>query len=175
MTYDYHTGGRSTHFNAPLGTAQNDPTPALSIRNTVDTLVHAGVPRARIVVGVPFYGYGYGGVAAEQHGLFQSAQRNGNEDTTVAGPRPRFVGSIRYYDIANALRAGFQRYWEEHAQVPWLYNPDSQTWITYDDAESIRRKAEFVRQQHLGGIMIWELSGDDGSLLPVIARGLGRQ
>ncbi len=33
--------------------------------------------------------------------------------------------------------------------------------ITYDDPESLAAKVEVVKNQGLGGVMFWELSGDD--------------
>ena len=92
----------------------------------------------------------------------------------MAGPRPRWVGAVRFHAIASAMKEGFQRHWDAQARVPWLYHPEKQIWITYDDAQSIGAKAEYVRKEALGGIMIWELSGDDGTLLPVINQKLGR-
>jgi chitinase len=171
MTYDYHTAGPIAHFNAPLDAAGGDPTPDLHIRATVDTLLAAGVPARRLILGVPFYGYGYGGVGAERDGLFQPAEVTGFEGPGT--PRPRWVGAVRFHQIEQAMVEGFRRHWEPDAGVPWLYHPESEIWITYDDAESIGLKAELVVEQGLGGIMIWELSGDDGSLLPVISRRLG--
>lgn len=174
MTYDYHAAARTTHFNAPLGKASGDPTPEYNVEASVAAYRAAGVPDGKIVVGVPFYGYGFGGVPARANGRFQPAQRNGFEDTTVAGPKPQWVGAVRFHAIASALKEGFQRHWDAQARVPWLYHPEKQIWITYDDAESIGAKAEFVRKEALGGIMIWELSGDDGTLLPLIHQKLGR-
>jgi chitinase len=174
MTYDFHSAGKSTHYNAPLSKAAGDPTPDYNVEASVAAYRAAGVPDHKLVVGVPFYGYGYGGVPMLDHGRFQPAQRNGFEDVAVAGPKPKWVGAIRFYDIANALKEGFQRHWDAAARVPWLYHPDTQIWITYDDAQSLGEKAEYVRREGLGGIMIWELSGDDGTLLPVINQELRR-
>ena len=56
--------------------------------------------------------------------------------------------------------------------MPWLYNPATRVWISYDDPESVERKAEYVRRRGLGGVMFWELGGDDGTLLRAIQRGL---
>ncbi len=173
MTYDYHTAGRRAHFNAPLDAAAGDPTPELHVRATIEAFLAAGVPAGNLVLGVPFYGYGYGGVPAERDGLFQPAEVNGFEGPDT--PRPPWVGAVRFHRIAEAKAEGFVRHWEPDAEVPWLYNPETRTWITYDDAASIRLKADLVVERGLGGIMIWELSGDDGTLLPVIARRLGRR
>ena len=105
--------------------------------------------------------------------LRRLAARNGFEDSAVAGPKPKWVGAIRFHQVADALSEGFQRHWDEQARVPWLYHPQKQIWITYDDAESIGEKAAYVRAEGLGGIMIWELSGDNRTLLPVINEQLG--
>ena len=37
---------------------------------------------------------------------------------------------------------GFRRYWDETACAPYLYNGD--TFITYDDEESIKKKCELI-------------------------------
>ncbi|MBU4200864.1 MAG: hypothetical protein KKE37_12590 [Verrucomicrobia bacterium] len=54
------------------------------------------------------------------------------------------------------------RFWDATAQAPFVYAPalNNGMFITYDDPESIQGKVSFVREHHLGGIMIWELSGD---------------
>jgi chitinase len=167
MTYDYHSGGAIAHFNAPLDTAQNDPTPEFNARASVEAFLAAGLPAEKLVLGVPFYGYGYAGVAAANNGRFQP----GTTRPDTSAPNP-WAGALRYYRVVEAQRAGFTRYWDAEARVPWLYHAATRTWITYDDAESLALKAEFVRTRKLGGIMIWELSGDDGTLLPAIYNGL---
>ena len=54
--------------------------------------------------------------------------------------------------------------------LPWLYNAQTKIMITYDDAQSLGIKADFVRARGLGGVMFWELSGDDaaGTLLGAV-------
>ena len=167
MTYDYHSGGTIAHFNAPLDTARNDPTPEFNARASVEAFLAAGLPADKLVLGVPFYGYGYAGVDSVNSGKFQP----GSTQPDSSAPNP-WVGALRHYRIVEALRAGFTRHWDPQARVPWLYNAATRTWITYDDAESLGLKAEFVRTRKLGGIMIWELSGDGGTLLPAIYYGL---
>lgn len=171
MTYDYHSGGTTTHFNAPLAAAAGDPTPGLNVRASIDAYIAAGAPPSKLVVGVPFYGYGYVGVDSMQKGRFQTGTSSPPSSTTTAN---QWAGAIRYYRIAEALRSGFTRHWDARAGVPWLYNARTRTWITYDDIESIGLKINLVGTRKLGGIMIWELSGDDGSLLPAIHRRLKR-
>ena len=45
--------------------------------------------------------------------------------------------------------------------VPWFCSASHQTFISYDDAESIPHKLDCIVEQDLGGIMFGELFGDD--------------
>ena len=166
MTYDYHSGSAMAHFNAPLHAAANDPTPTYNVDSTVALYRRGGVPPQKIVVGVPFYGRSYGGVHGGHGGLFQTATL----------PPPEWRTGLDYRQLAAKSLAtqGFQRYWHPEAQVPWLHNDSLGVFITYDDAESIGVKADYVRRNGLGGIMIWEIGGDDGTLLEVIHQRLRR-
>ena len=170
MAYDYHTGGAIAHFNAPLDAAAGDPTPENNARASIEAYVAAGAPPDKLVLGVPFYGYGYAGVDSARKGLFQKGSTKADES---GAPNP-WTGALRFYRIAEARRSGFRRYWDAKASVPWLYDARTRTWITYDDTESLGLKADFARTRKLGGIMIWELSGDDGTLLPAIHKRLTR-
>jgi chitinase len=159
MTYDYHTGSAITHFNSPLYSSSADPTPALNVHTTIQAYLRLGIPPDKLVLGVPFFGYKYIGVVANQDGLFQHS------------------GGHEYFSFRDlSMQAGpeYRRFWQSDAQVPWIYNQASRTWLTYDDEESISAKVQYVRRNALGGIMIWELSGDDGTLLRTIDSSLNK-
>ena len=160
MTYDYHSADTIAHFNAPLRAAADDPTPALTVDASMNVFLDAGVPARQLVVGVPFYGRGYGRVAADNDGLFQRGSRSD------AGE----YGEVDYREIVRRRPAehGFRRYWHADAQVPWLYNAATGVFFSYDGPDGVRAKADYVRARGFGGIMFWELGGDDGTLLRVI-------
>ena len=167
MTYDYHAGSKLVHFNAPLFKTANDPTPQLNVQASIQAFLNAGVPNSKLIVGVPFYGRAYGGVASKHAGLFKKGNPiDAKEwgDNTI--PYRVLMGQ-------NLESRGFRRFWHAEAQAPWLYSSKSKVWITYDDPTSLARKAAYVREHGLGGIMIWELGGDDGNLLNAIDCGLG--
>ena len=167
MTYDYHTGSRMAHFNAPLHPAAGDPTPAWTVDSTVARYLAAGVPREKFVMGVPFYGRAFGGVGSENHGLYQRA------DTAVAAP---WDANIDFSTLASRRpeENGFVRRWDAQARVPWLYNPQTKVWISYDDEQSVREKGAYVRRRGLRGAMIWEILGDDGRLTRALADAVHR-
>jgi len=164
MTYDYHTGGSIAHFNAPLYAAANDPTPELTVDASMRAFEAGGVPREKLLVGVPFFAKAYGGVANVNGGFLQAAPsppRNWHDSD----------GDWRRLSVTRLTDRRYVRHWEPSARVPWLYDSSSRTWITYDDPESVRAKVDYVRGQGLGGIVIWELGGDDGRLMRAIAGG----
>ena len=68
---------------------------------------------------------------------------------------------------------GYEYYWDDIAEVPYLYNAGKQEFISYDDARSIENKALYVMERGLGGVMIWELSCDNGDLIQAIHKGFG--
>ena len=83
-------------------------------------------------------------------------------------------GVLDYSDLVDNYLPTYTRHWHEEAKVPWLYNPDTGIMITYDDPESLALKVDYVNEQRLGGVMLWDLSSDDeaGSLLSVLHNGL---
>lgn len=166
MTYDYHVGGRIAHFNAPLHPAEGDPTPAGTVDSTISRYIAAGVSPDKIVMGVPYYGRAFGSVGPANDGLYQRA------DTSVAAPWNAGL-DFRTLSSRRPEESGFTRRWEPQARVPWLYNPGTGVWITYEDAQSIREKGAYARQRGLRGVMVWEILGDDGRLTRALANALG--
>jgi chitinase len=173
MTYDFAgSWSAATGFNSPLFAPDaNAKPPGLSVDASVRAYLAAGIPAAKVVVGVPFYGRAFGGVKNVEHGLFQPHDKS-------KSPRPTGGDEWTYRVIAADGRANktMTRYWHDAAKVPWLHDEKNEVMITYDDPESIRLKAQYVRERSLSGVMIWELSQDDEqhSLLKGLNAGLAR-
>ncbi|GJM71113.1 hypothetical protein HMSSN036_33290 [Paenibacillus macerans] len=76
-------------------------------------------------------------------------------------------GVFDYSDLENNYinKNGYTRYWNDIAKVPYLFNPSSGTFISYDDQQSIGYKSGFIKANHLGGAMFWEFSGDRNKTL----------
>ena len=162
MTYDYHTGFRYAHFNAPLYAVANDPTPDLTIDSTMRVFSNSGVPAQKLLIGIPFFARAFGGVANLNGGLLQPAPTPPRDWRDSDGDWRR-VAATRLHNPR------YVRHWEKKARVPWLYDSTSKNWISYDDPESVRAKMDYVRQHSYGGVVIWELGADDGQLMRAIA------
>ncbi len=162
MAYDYNEGdsnGATTHA-APLFINHSSP-----ISESVDSSVHvyerAGVPVAKLILGVPFYGRSWQQVSSVNHGLFQPGKPAASDFTPF--------GTI----AESMLGHGFTRYWDAAASAPFLYSEDQKVFVSYDDQESLEAKCSYVLARHLGGIMFWEYSDDpDGVLRETIFRAL---
>lgn len=164
MAYDYYEPAvdARTGNHAPLYTDPAD-FKQISGDRSVQEYEQAGVPATKIVLGVPFYGHVWGEVPDANHGLFQPGK-----------PVPNAFA--QYSDIAGSmLNHGFTRYWDSAASVPYLYNPVSKTFVSYEDPESLALKCKYVLDHKLGGIMFWDYSGDrSGALLDAIDAHLER-
>jgi chitinase len=154
MTYDFHgSWDTTTGFNAPLASAPGDPTPTFNVSSALDAWLDGGTPPDKLTMGVPFYGRGWSGVEPDNAGLFQPA--------TGASTGTYEPGVLDWHDLAASYIPTMERHYSEEAQVPWLHDPETGTMITYDDPESLRAKLATVNELGLGGVMFWELSGDD--------------
>lgn len=163
MTYDYHGSWETvTNHNAPMGQRSTDPaTKGLTVKGTLNTYLCAGVPASKLILGVPFYGRGWQQVAKANDGLFQSG--------IGAAIGTRELGIFEYSDIKANYLPTMQRYWDSDAQVPYLYDRARGLFISYDDPQSIKTKADYINTMGLGGAMIWEVSNDrDAELLGVL-------
>ncbi len=162
MTYDFYnsltkTTGHHTGLYRSPGAGDSDRYTEASVKQHLE----AGIPANKLVVGAAFYGRGFIGAKPENNGLYQPYERSGGDY-----PYARLVREF-------INKQGFKRYWDSAARAPYLWNPDSNTLISYDDPESLKAKAEFVRAHHLGGIMYWEHSHDpEEVLLNTIVEGL---
>ena len=158
--YDFHGAWEpTTNHQGNLYAAAGDPSPTkFSVDLAVSTYLSRGAPARDLVVGVPYYGRGWTGVPATNNGLFQPGR---------AAPGTVEAG-IEDYKVLKS-RAG-TRYRDTAAGALWLY--DGTTWWSYDDPQVITQKATYVKTKGLGGLMAWELDGDDGTLTAALDAGL---
>lgn len=148
MTYDLRGGfSIATGHHTNLYTNAADLSSA-SVDHVVEAFVEAGVPRRKLVIGVAFYSRIWKGVPDCNHGFLQMAGSTGGY-----GP------DYSKLDETYLDKKGFERYWDDEAKAPYLFNGSE--FISYDDKESIRYKAEYVKEKGLGGIMYWEYGCDE--------------
>ena len=111
----------------------------------------ASVPKAKLGVGIGFYGLCY-----TQPVTAPDQPLNGANIVASDGTMPREHHVTQYY-TANA------RQFDSLAQVPYLSFQSPQgaegcAYVSYDDEQSIAAKGTYVKTNGLGGVMQWELN-----------------
>lgn len=160
MTYDVHgPWDPYADFNSPLyDPTEVSPQYKWSMDAAVKAWVAKGFPASKIVAGVPFYGYIYGGITDGRNGLY------GKYTSHASAPYDTIVSQY-------LKDPKFKRYWHSYAKVPWLFNGSQ--FVTYDNAQSLAAKAGYAHDRNLAGVFVWELSENrDGSLLNALDSGL---
>lgn len=160
MTYDLVNGfDTRTGHHTGLYVSPMDPD-RLSGAGAVDILIDAGIPAEKLVFGAAFYGRGWPDVDNVNNGFGQLSRSPGGQ---------YYSYSILTESYIN--KNGYTRFWDDDAKAPYLYNGN--TFITYEDVNSIQYKTEYIKSKGLGGVMFWEYSLDNtGLLLNTLYNGL---
>ena len=120
----------------------------ISASQAVTWYINQGVPRSKIVLGIPLYGRSFlntEGPGTPFQGIGQGSWEQGVYDYRAL-PLP---GSY-------VLR-------DEQAAASWAYNYQTKEMVSFDSEEVGRWKGEWIAREGLGGSMFWELSGDKGT------------
>lgn len=99
----------------------------------INTSAHAwfskGMPKEKIVVGIPTYGHTYLLDNRDNHNLNSPARRFGDLGNQ---------GFVGYSAICDFLASGATRKFVEASRVPYAYK--DYNWISYDDEQSVKEK-----------------------------------
>ncbi|MGY6038441.1 glycosyl hydrolase family 18 protein [Aeromonas sp. AE23HZ002T15] len=63
-------------------------------------------------------------------------------------------------DPADVIQGQYVRYFDDKAQVPWLWNEQKKVFLSTEDEESMGKKLDYIVKRGLGGVMFWEMAGD---------------
>jgi chitinase len=159
MSYDYAGGWDTISSHHTNLYASSSDTAQGSTDKSVKAFLAAGVPASKLVVGVAFYGKGWKMREADNNGLYRRA------DTGMRG------GGFAFLKDSLENKNGFTKYWDDIAKAPYLFNPETKVFISYDDERSIREKCAYIKKNKLAGAMFWEYSSDKKEyLLDVLAK-----
>jgi chitinase len=162
MTYDFSgawPGWLTWHNSAVYDGGTRFPgtgAPLPSVHDRVLAFLAAGIPAAKLGIGIDFYGYVW----------------NGGDGTPTGGvtePRqswsaaPWVKDNVPYHYIMDSLYRPQYYRWDTAAQAAYLSIDNSGSandrFVSYDDENGCRAKIAYVRQYGLGGVIIWELGG----------------
>jgi chitinase len=153
--------GWVTWHNTPLrsGGARFPSTgePLPSVDALVTAFARAGLDRARLGVGIDFYGYDWSGASGPQQ--------------PIAGVTTR---TLSYAALLARYAGRASPRWDDAASVPYFSLPaagaEPAHFVSFDDARSGAAKVDYARREGLGGAMIWELAGGHRADGPPVER-----
>uniref|UniRef100_A0A8D1U2G5 chitinase n=1 Tax=Sus scrofa TaxID=9823 RepID=A0A8D1U2G5_PIG len=157
MTYDFHGGWDTcTGHNSLLHVGSKDEGDVryFNCEFAMKYWRANGVPSEKLLMGFPTYGRTF---------------RLSTSDTSVcapvsgagsSGPYTREAGFWASYEVCTFLN-GATKVWIEDQKVPYAYKDTE--WVGYDNIESYGYKVDFLKENNLGGAMVWAIDLDDFS------------
>lgn len=102
-----------------------------SIIRSVEKHIDLGVPKEKVMVGIPFYERG-------------------------KSPFPTYAECRQFSQFADGLSLE----WDDEAKVPYYADKNGDLVAGFDDERSIEAKFDFIRANGLAGVFVWNYDGD---------------
>jgi chitinase len=170
MTYDYNGGwSNKAGHNAPLYDYPGMEYAGFSINSTVQGLkTLSGLNMSKVTIGAPFYGRG---VITSSAAALNGATTKRAETVQPDGPVQTCAdftnwaaglwdGTPNYSYIVQQTGSGsgWTEYWDDNAKVP--YKTKGNYFLSYDNERSVGEKAQYIKNNGLAGVIIWQVFGD---------------
>ena len=150
MTYDFHGSWdpESNHHTPLYPPAVGNPDWCFDGAFTLLTETY-NVPPEKINLGISFCGKALANC------------------TQLYGPHTGYDGSTfwedegqpTYFNIAKRM-SQFTRFWDDQVKCPYLLGNSINTFVTYDDGESVGYKARYAKNKNAKGLIIWDITAD---------------
>ncbi|KAI9487823.1 MAG: glycoside hydrolase [Benjaminiella poitrasii] len=175
MTYDIN--GAWTSTTGPNSPFRNEDGlgAQYSFVKSIQDWKKAGVPASKITAGLPFYGRS---MKVKQDAEEEGSQYKAAEAVTPEGDSDDIYWNDPYctkepgglsgiWKWTNIRKQGllksdmitpgkgWQRNWDKTTQTPWLFNPATKVFISYDDPQSLNIKIQHALCEDLAGVMVW--------------------
>lgn len=121
-------GERALH-QSPL--YASDKTGGWSVKKSIERHMDLGVPKEKIMMGIPFFGRG-------------------------KSPFPSYTESPKYDQYSD----GCKIVWDKDSQAPYYADEDGNLVMGFDDEQSISAKFDFIRANGLPGVFVWNYDAD---------------
>jgi chitinase len=145
-------------------------------------LLEQGVPREKVVLGIPLYGRSFLGASGVDQPFHAHGGQEGGifefKDLPITSPKRRDNSGSQSSD-PDAITPCAEQFDAARAAA-WCVGPQTAEgggFITYDNAMSVEAKARWVKEEGLAGLFYWHIGFDkprgEGSLVDVGANALG--
>jgi chitinase len=144
MGYDYHWGGSPPGASSPVDRTDGVPT----LRWSIGRYVEAGVPREKMLLGLPLYGMTW-----RTLGPGRSFPVIGNG-----------IAWLPHQNLETLADPAFAPTRDDLELAEWFAERDGDEWLLtyYDSPETLRPKLALARDQGLAGGGFWALGYDRG-------------
>lgn len=139
---------RSWHSSALFSDDISAPS---SVESSVSAYTKAGLPREKLGIGIGFYGSCWQGrvTSPKQITLGSKIVASDNE--------------MSYRNIVNEYYSTKFYFFDKVGGAPYLSSaqgigPRRCTFLSYEDETSVKLKADFIKQQGLGGAIVWTIN-----------------
>lgn len=150
MTYDMAgpwSGWVSWHNSALSGHGGDHPS---SAAGSVQVYRNMGIAASKLGIGIPFYGSCWRGPTGPLQSLSGAT----------------YVGSDNTMSWSNIMASYYTtaaERWDASAQVPYLSfatatGPSGCTFVSYENVQSVTAKGDYVRNNGLGGAIVWTIA-----------------
>ncbi|KAK3866777.1 hypothetical protein Pcinc_027713 [Petrolisthes cinctipes] len=153
MGYDFHFFSLShpfTGYNAPLARRSSEIGcfATMNIEWCAKNWIKKGMPKDKLVIGVPTYGRTWKLLNQAWHSVGSLAVGKGMYNGALSYPRAYFF-----------IKEGAEHHMDPESKVPYAWR--GRDWMSYEDSDSIEQKAKWIRDNGYAGVMTWNLNCDD--------------
>lgn len=182
MAYDINGNWSiSTGPNSPFKKG-NISVDVSSVVDSVNNWKQLGFKNNQINIGIPFYGRSLKALTEPSKSQYQTiihkipkGDINDKYINDKCNNNITSYNGIWSYDLLieelNNNKNKWIKRWDNISQSSWAYKREDNYWnyISYDNKKSIKNKINYVKEQNLGGVMIWEITQDyNNTLLNII-------
>ncbi len=163
MTYDFHDGAWGEKVAGHQTNLKKSPYGIYSVEEGVAAWQKLGVPSTKLFVGAALYSRG-----------FSNTDGIGKACSGASPDKSWEAGSVDYKALP---LPGAVEMWDDVAKASYSFDAKKRVINSYDTVRSVTEKCKFVCDNNLGGILIWESSGDapftsERSIMRAIAQNL---
>ncbi|KAJ2389085.1 hypothetical protein GGI05_003605 [Coemansia sp. RSA 2603] len=191
MQYDINGGWNSdTGPNAPFNFESGKGLQA-SFVSAIDAWTGAGWPANQLTAGIAFYGrstIATVDMTKDPNNQYQPQQSvvplGDSEDApwydvcagSTANSGVWMWKHLRDQGVLTSpstAAAPWVKQWDPVSQTPWLFNPSTKQFISYDDPQSLKIKVDYAASKGLAGTMIWSMNMDYNEELISVVNAFG--
>ncbi|EAU91084.2 endochitinase [Coprinopsis cinerea okayama7 len=158
--------------------------------SSIEEWTKAGIPLEKLVLGVPAHGHSYDVSPVVALSRSNSSQLNaypsyspadrkrgdrwdGEGGMDVCGVTWGPGGVYTYWGLFEggflnadgSVAEGIVSRYDDCSETPFVYNPETQVYVSYENPRSYAAKGDFIYSTGLGGFAMWEAGGDRNDTL----------